>query len=75
MRYEPGRVWVSPRSGTAYPVEWRLEVPQEDIDLRVSAAFDEQEMVMTVRYWEGAVEVSGSHRGRGYLEMSGYADD
>jgi predicted secreted hydrolase len=26
----------------------------------------------SVRYWEGAVRVSGSHRGRGYLELSGY---
>ena len=27
----------------------------------------------TVQYWEGAVDVSGSHAGRGYLELSGYA--
>jgi predicted secreted hydrolase len=25
-----------------------------------------------VRYWEGAVEVSGSHSGVGYLELAGY---
>jgi predicted secreted hydrolase len=23
-------------------------------------------------YWEGPVEVSGSHSGQGYLEMTGY---
>jgi predicted secreted hydrolase len=26
-----------------------------------------------VVYWEGAIEVQGSHTGRGYLEMTGYA--
>jgi predicted secreted hydrolase len=25
-----------------------------------------------VRYWEGAVDVTGSHTGKGYLELSGY---
>jgi len=25
-----------------------------------------------VPYWEGPVHVSGSHAGRGYLEMTGY---
>ena len=32
----------------------------------------DQLMDHSVRYWEGAVEVSGSHRGKGYLELSGY---
>ena len=37
---------------------------------------DDQEMRLSVRYWEGAVEVidevSGEALGRGYLEMAGY---
>ena len=69
----PRREWTSP-DGTGYPLEWQLRVPEHGLDLNVSAAFDEQEMRHTVRYWEGAVEISGSHRGVGYLELSGYAD-
>jgi predicted secreted hydrolase len=64
--------WSSER-GTRYPVEWRLQVPDHDLDLSVTAAFDDQEMALTVHYWEGAVDVSGSHSGVGYLELSGYA--
>ena len=59
--------------GVAYPTRWRLQIPGHAIDLRVEAAFDDQEMRHTVRYWEGAVVVSGSHDGVGYLELSGYA--
>ena len=67
----PTRTW---RSGddVAYPVAWRLAVPSHRLDLVVEAAFDEQEMDVSVRYWEGAVVVSGSERGVGYLELSGY---
>lgn len=69
----PTRTWQG-ADGTRYPVAWRLQVPQHGLDLRVEAAFEAQEMRHRVRYWEGAVAVSGSHRGVGYLELSGYAD-
>jgi predicted secreted hydrolase len=61
--------------GTRYPVGWRLRVPGYQLDLEVEAVLDDQLMDHSVRYWEGAVNVSGSHRGRGYLELSGYGDN
>jgi predicted secreted hydrolase len=38
-----------------------------------------QELAVSFRYWEGAVDVTGTRRGqpiagRGYLEMTGYAE-
>ncbi len=51
---------------------WRLQVAEAGLDLEVQALLDEQLMDHSVRYWEGAVAVSGSHRGSGYLELSGY---
>ena len=73
------RHWTSPESGARYPVAWRLEVPASGLDLTIEAAFDDQELDLSVRYWEGAVDVSGTRRGkdiagRGYLEMTGYTD-
>jgi predicted secreted hydrolase len=50
-------------------------VTEPELDLTVDALFDDQRMDHSVRYWEGAVEVSGSHTGQGYLELSGYASD
>lgn len=71
------RTWRSPLDGTTYPVDWRVRVPSLALDLAVRAAFDAQELALAVRYWEGAVRISGTRGdgsvgGRGYLEMTGY---
>jgi predicted secreted hydrolase len=78
----PGAVWRSPASGAEYPTSWRVTVPSRGIDLSVRAALDDQELRTErstgVAYWEGAVFVEGTNagrpvKGRGYLEMTGYA--
>ena len=82
VRLVPGRRWSSPVSGAAYPVEWRVDVPDREASFEVTAALDAQELdtgdSTGVTYWEGAVTVTGRVggrpvRGRGYLEMTGYA--
>jgi predicted secreted hydrolase len=45
-----------------YPVRWRIEAALADQELRTAGA----------NYWEGAVTYSGSKKGVGYLEMTGY---
>lgn len=79
---EPGERWQSARSGGSYPIAWRVRVPGEGLDLDVRAAIADQELVTErsggVTYWEGAVIVEGRRggspiRGRGYVEMTGYA--
>jgi predicted secreted hydrolase len=72
VQLTPRRYWQA-EDGTRYPVEWRLQVPDHGLDLEVKALLDDQLMDHSVRYWEGAVGVSGSARGKGYLELSGYA--
>lgn len=73
----PQRSWTDP-SGVAWPVAWRVEIPTAGLELAVEALFDEQRWYGRVAYWEGAVRVrdvaSGEPAGRGYLELSGYAD-
>jgi predicted secreted hydrolase len=74
-------VWQSPRTGTRYPVAWRMLAPAYDLDLEIAPTLSNQEIDLSVRYWEGAVTVSGSRTmsagntrvsGRGYLELAGY---
>jgi len=72
------RTWDSPEGGT-YPAGWTLTVPAEGLVLDVVPVMADQELFTTVRYWEGAVDVSGRRRGeavsgRGYVELTGYAD-
>ncbi|WP_218830512.1 lipocalin-like domain-containing protein [Rubrivirga marina] len=70
---EPLATWESPAGGT-YPTRWRVRVPSAGLDLQVVAAFEAQELDATIRYWEGAVDVTGTAQGVGFLEMTGYAD-
>jgi len=69
---EPLDYWTSPRSGATYPARWRLRVPGEAIDLILTPLLADQELPVTVVYWEGAVSISGSASGSGYIEMTGY---
>ena len=69
---ESTREWRAP-DGRRYPIAWTLAVPNQGLDLAIEASFEEQQMQTTVRYWEGAVDVIGTHTGVGYLEMSGYS--
>jgi predicted secreted hydrolase len=47
-------------------------VPGKSIDVTVEALNPDAWMALSVPYWEGPVRISGSHGGRGYLEMTGY---
>ncbi len=70
----PQRFWKSSASGAAYPIEWRVIVPERQLDLVVRAVVDNQELNLPpLTYWEGAVDVTGTKSGVGYLELTGYA--
>ncbi|MBS0315562.1 MAG: carotenoid 1,2-hydratase [Proteobacteria bacterium] len=75
----PERRWTSPATGTVYPVQWGLATPIGQFTVR--PVIDDQEednraSTGTI-YWEGLsdlVGVSGQRAGRGYLELTGYAE-
>ncbi len=69
--------WQSTGSGVIYPCAWRLRVPEHAIDLTIRPAVAAQELDLSFRYWEGAVEFDGAVDGsdvygRGYVELTGY---
>ncbi len=59
-------------AGRDVPVRWRLILPARELDVTVAAVNPAAWMDLSVPYWEGPVRVEGSHRGEGYLEMTGY---
>lgn len=78
----PGKIWRSPASKGRYPVRWTVRIPRLNLTLDVSTPVAAQEMPTGrstgVVYWEGSVNASGALgqepvKGRGYLEMTGYA--
>ncbi|MBC7794758.1 MAG: carotenoid 1,2-hydratase [Clostridia bacterium] len=70
--------WMSPASGARYPAHWRVQVPFAAIDIEVTPISPAQEnvsmLVPKMYYWEGAVRVSGSTGGRGFVELTGYGE-
>lgn len=77
VRFSVRRVWHSPHSGGAYPVELDVTVGTRTFTLR--PMMDDQELDSRgssgTLYWEGAVTAleGGRRVGRGYLELTGYA--
>jgi predicted secreted hydrolase len=66
--------WKSEKTGAIYPVRWRVQVPSRVMDIVVGPVLNDQELALApLIYWEGAVDVSGSAKGVGYLELTGYA--
>lgn len=74
----PTRRWRSPRTGVLYPVAWRLRAGASEFALE--PLMDDQEndarLSAGTIYWEGAIRALQSRRivGRGYLELTGYAN-
>lgn len=74
---EVSKYWESEQGGR-YPADWAISVPKLDLQIEVVPALRNQELITTVRYWEGAVDVQGTIdanviNGRGYVELTGYA--
>lgn len=72
------RRWTSPLSQASYPVQWSVRTPAGAYT--VKAVIDNQELDSRrstgALYWEGLSDLfdgSGRRVGRGYLEMTGYA--
>jgi predicted secreted hydrolase len=71
--------WDSERGGR-YPSAWTIRVPSRQVSLLIRPVLENQELTTNVRYWEGAVDISGTSgnepiSGRGYVELTGYASD
>lgn len=76
--WTPGRTWTSPTTRARYPVEWSVHTPEGLYT--VKAVIDPQELDSRAStgtvYWEGLSDLldsQGRRVGRGYLEMTGYA--
>ncbi len=70
-------VWESP-SGAKYPLRWRMSVKPLDRTFIIRTVLEGQEQNLSVRYWEGAIDVTSEDEteviGRGYMELTSYED-
>ena len=59
-------------AGHRVPIRWRVVLPTKHLDVTTTALNPAAWMDTQVSYWEGPVRIEGTHRGRGYVEMTGY---
>ncbi|MBU6320073.1 MAG: iron ABC transporter permease [Alphaproteobacteria bacterium] len=58
--------------GRRIPTRWRIVLEERGVDVTLRAINPNAFMKTSAPYWEGPVTFSGTHSGRGYLEMTGY---
>lgn len=64
--------WTRQDNGKRVPTQWRVQVPDYDVDVQAEAVETQSWMGTSFPYWEGPVRLTGAPGGRGYLEMTGY---
>jgi predicted secreted hydrolase len=71
--------WTSDKTGISYPLEWQIKIPSKNIDIMTKNILNDSEFDATLTtynaYWEGAVQVTGTHTGQGFMELSGYGNN
>lgn len=76
IQFTPLQSWRSPRTGTTYPVQWRVRAG--NVEVMVVPMMADQELDSRTStgalYWEGAVRAYRENElvGKGYLELTGY---
>lgn len=77
---QPLAHWTSPKTRIRYPVQWQARIPALQIELTATAVIPDQELDLSVRYWEGALDIQGQRQakpigGVGYMELTGYGSE
>nr|WP_068111849.1 lipocalin-like domain-containing protein [Tropicimonas marinistellae] len=74
--YGNGALILTPLAESAeeIPVRWQVDLPAHGLSVEIGALNPDAWMDTSFPYWEGPVSITGSHTGRGYLEMTGYGE-
>ncbi|MDT8344757.1 MAG: lipocalin-like domain-containing protein [Thermohalobaculum sp.] len=73
----PGSVSVEPLdwaevAGRRLPLVWRIALPGRGLEIETTPLNPQSWMATDFAYWEGPIRATGTHPGRGYLELTGY---
>ena len=63
---------VSEIAGRKIPTAWHIAIPRLALAMDCVALNKSSWMGTSFPYWEGPISFAGSHKGVGYLEMTGY---
>ncbi|MFT4937512.1 MAG: putative secreted hydrolase [Paraglaciecola sp.] len=58
--------------GRSLPLHWSIQLKQQGIDIQLKPMKVEQWNPGIFAYYEGGTEITGSHQGTGFIELTGY---
>ncbi len=61
-------------SGISFPLSWLIEVPSQGLRLQTNVVRRDQWLHFMFPYWEGPIKVTGSQKGKGFMELTGYEE-
>lgn len=68
-----GKKWHSVKSGVDYPLEWKISIPEKNINITTASMIKDSEFDARLTtyntYWEGPVSIQGTHTGHGFMEL------
>jgi predicted secreted hydrolase len=73
-----GKKWQSSKTKAIYPISWKINIPQKNINLIIEPLLKKQEVIFgTINYWEGPITIKGKFNskivsGNGFMELVGY---
>lgn len=59
-------------AGRRIPTAWHVAIPRLNLAIDCAPLNPKSWMGTSFAYWEGPIDFTGSHRGVGYLELTGY---
>jgi predicted secreted hydrolase len=63
---------TTPIADRDMPIRWRIRIDSRGVAIETQPLNPRSWMGTDPAYWEGPIRFSGSHKGEGYLEMTGY---
>ena len=72
--------WILPKSQLVKKKNARqIRIPSEELEITLKPVLPDQELLLSIIYWEGAVRITGNYQqseitGFGYVELTGYAE-
>jgi predicted secreted hydrolase len=59
-------------NGKRVPLEWSINIPDYGISLTTQVLNRNLWLPFAIQYWQGAIQATGSHQAKGFMQLSGY---
>ncbi|USD34059.1 carotenoid 1,2-hydratase [Vibrio coralliilyticus] len=59
-------------NGKRIPLQWDIHIPRYNINLTTQVLNQQLWLPFVVPYWEGPIQTTGTHKAKGFMQLTGY---